>query len=475
MSREPSTPNLASEPGYVIVRSPNATPQPSMISRLRGMFSSAKKSQQAGAISPVGMEMSAYGGHDEEDVESDADTVEDGDTMEYMDIKSEMFTSPPLTPRTPMMMASPPPPRSMRRATNKVYSEEEQRKMREIEERREKKWDSMLDSWTITSTFRRQVLKRRVRKGIPKGRRSVVWQKLVNVDEAKMWYPDPRKVDVQRLDAYVLNNIEKDIPRTFPNHEIFRDENSDGQNALRNVLRWYAVLDGAVNYCQGMSFTAGVFLTVLPEREAYYCFASALQKRALRSLYLPGLVDLMRRCHVLDKLVEVHLPDLSHHFREEGISTSMFSTEWIMTLFSRNFETELACRVLEVFLFEGYKVVYRVSLSILKFLESKLLKSTFETILVHIREVPGKINTERLLVDAFTRWSIKRSEITSLEKDFDQTEQGKAAIEAADSRRLREEEGLDRKSLSPAESRPSVKVTGGASVKSEGNEEIRTM
>ena len=125
-----------------------------------------------------------------------------------------------------------------------------------------------------------------------------MWQKLVNVDEAKIWYPDPSKVDVQRLDAYILNNIEKDIPRTFPNHEIFRDENSDGQNALRNVLRWYAVLDGAVNYCQGMSFTAGVFLTVLPEREAYYCFTSALQKRALRSMYLPGLVDLMRRCHV---------------------------------------------------------------------------------------------------------------------------------------------------------------------------------
>ena len=433
VSREPNTPT-SDESGYVIVSTPNVTtPRPSMISRLSrlgsSIFSSTKKqSTTAGAISPVGMEMSLHPGNEDEEVESDAETVEDGedgeDALADMDTKSEMFTSPPLTPRTPMMMASPPPPRSMRKSTTaRVYSEEEQRKMREIEERREKKWDSMLESWVITTTFRRQVLKRRVRKGIPKSKRSIVWQKLVNVDEARLKYPSPSTADVERLDTYILSSIEKDIPRTFPKHEAFCDENSDGQKALRNVLQRYAALDRAVNYCQGMSFTAGVFVTLMPAEEAYYCFTSALQKRALRTLYLPGLVDLMRRCYVLDKLVETHLPQLSHHFVKEGINTTMFSTEWLMTIYSRNFEIELAYRVLEMFLFEGYKVVYKVALSILLFLEKKLLKSTFETILVHIREVPDKINTERLLIDALldgvsreASWLHWRRSLTKLNK-----------------------------------------------------------
>lgn len=473
VSQEPSTPN-SDEPGYVIVSTPNApTPRPSMISRLSRMFSSTKKKPltTTSTISPVGMEMSSYFGNEDGEAESDAETVEDEDALADMETKSDMFTSPPLTPRTPMMIASPPPPRSMRKATiPKVYSEEERRKMREIEERREKKWDSMLESWTITTLFRRQALKRRVRKGIPKSKRSVIWQKLVNMDEARLWYPAPQTVDVQGLDAYVLNSIEKDIPRTFPKHEAFCDENSDGQKALRSVLQWYASLDGTVNYCQGMSFPAGVLVSVMPAEEAYYCFACALQKRALRTLYLPGLVDLMRRCYVLGKLVETHLPRLYQHFSAEGVNTAMFSTEWIMTLFSRNFEIELACRVLEVFLFEGYKVVYRVALSILMFLEKKLLESTFETILVHIREVPDKINTERLMMDAFTRWRIKRSDLVALEREFNGTEEGKAAIAAAESRRVREVEGLDRKSMSPIESRPSISTVSEAMINEESGE-----
>ena len=81
------------------------------LSRLgSSIFSSTKKqSTTAGAISPVGMEMSLHPGNEDEEVESDAETVEDGRMGRMpldMDTKSEMFTSPPLTPRTPMMMAS---------------------------------------------------------------------------------------------------------------------------------------------------------------------------------------------------------------------------------------------------------------------------------------------------------------------------------------------------------------------------------
>ena len=88
------------------------------------------------------------------------------------------------------------------------------------------------------------------------------------MDEARLRYPSPSTADVERLDTYVLSSIEKDIPRTFPKHEAFCDENSDGQKALRNVLQRYAALDRAVNYCQGMSFTAGVFVTLMPAEES---------------------------------------------------------------------------------------------------------------------------------------------------------------------------------------------------------------
>jgi hypothetical protein len=45
----------------------------------------------------------------------------------------------------------------------------------------------------------------------------------------------------------------------------------------------------------------------------------------------------------------------------------MYFTEWAMTLFCRGFSFELVTRVFDIFLLEGnYKIVYRVSLAILK-------------------------------------------------------------------------------------------------------------
>lgn len=43
-----------------------------------------------------------------------------------------------------------------------------------------------------------------------------------------------------------------------------------GQAALRRVLRAYSYHDREVGYCQGMNFIAGMFLTIMPEEEAFW-------------------------------------------------------------------------------------------------------------------------------------------------------------------------------------------------------------
>lgn len=43
-----------------------------------------------------------------------------------------------------------------------------------------------------------------------------------------------------------------------------------GQTLLRRVLRAYANYDEEVGYCQGMGFIAGMFLTYMPEEEAFW-------------------------------------------------------------------------------------------------------------------------------------------------------------------------------------------------------------
>lgn len=54
--------------------------------------------------------------------------------------------------------------------------------------------------------------------------------------------------------------IERDLARTFPTIEYFKDPKGSGQLALLNVLKAYSIYDPEVGYCQGIAFVVGALL-----------------------------------------------------------------------------------------------------------------------------------------------------------------------------------------------------------------------
>lgn len=78
----------------------------------------------------------------------------------------------------------------------------------------------------------------------------------------------------------IIGTITRDINRTFPQYSMFAEAGGIGQSALFHVLIAYAQLDAKVGYCQGMGFIAALFLSFMPEEQAFYMFktgASILQ------------------------------------------------------------------------------------------------------------------------------------------------------------------------------------------------------
>ena len=69
-----------------------------------------------------------------------------------------------------------------------------------------------------------------------------------------------------------------------------------------------------------------------------------------------------------------------------------------MTLFSRGFSFDLVTRVWDVLMNEGsYKIVYRVSLGILKYFEQQLLELKFDKIMALLRDLPRHIDANKLM------------------------------------------------------------------------------
>lgn len=56
------------------------------------------------------------------------------------------------------------------------------------------------------------------------------------------------------------NVIQRDINRTFPGHDFFKEAGGLGQDSLYRISKAYAVYDTEVSYCQGLSFLAATLL-----------------------------------------------------------------------------------------------------------------------------------------------------------------------------------------------------------------------
>lgn len=54
--------------------------------------------------------------------------------------------------------------------------------------------------------------------------------------------------------------IKKDIHRTFPAHDYFKEAGGVGQDTLFNISKAYAVYDTEIGYCQGLTFIAASLL-----------------------------------------------------------------------------------------------------------------------------------------------------------------------------------------------------------------------
>lgn len=152
---------------------------------------------------------------------------------------------------------------------------------------------------------------------------------------------------------------------------MFRCEHSIGQENLRRILHAYSRHDREVGYCQGMGFITAMLLTYMVEEEAFFTLDFLMNRfpSPMRGLYLPGMPLAKKMIFVADKLTKRFLPRLWRHLSAQNVHPSMYMVQWFVTVYTNSFPFEMVTRVWDVFLFEGWKVAYRVQLGLLKISE----------------------------------------------------------------------------------------------------------
>jgi hypothetical protein len=106
----------------------------------------------------------------------------------------------------------------------------------------------------------------KIRGGIPAPLRGVVWQSASGARDKVI--EDQYDTLCGESSPYE-NLINKDLGRSFPGVEMFKDPEGEGQKMLGRVLKCFSLYDNKIGYCQGLGFLVGPLLMQMGDKEAF--------------------------------------------------------------------------------------------------------------------------------------------------------------------------------------------------------------
>ncbi|KAI8640350.1 rab-GTPase-TBC domain-containing protein [Parasitella parasitica] len=217
-----------------------------------------------------------------------------------------------------------------------------------------------------------------IRFGIPPSIRGMVWQLLAKSKDEDLV---AKYMDLLKLPSPYDKMIQRDLARTFPGHTYFKETDGQGQEGLYNVVRAYSLYDTEVGYCQGLAFIVGPMLLNMPDEDAFCVLIHLMNQYGLRGHFTPDMDGLQMRLYQFDALVQEHLPHVARHLKQQGINSTMYASQWFMTLFAYKFPLNLVYRIYDVIFAEGINSIFKFAIALLKRNQTTILGLDFEHVL----------------------------------------------------------------------------------------------
>lgn len=301
-------------------------------------------------------------------------------------------------------------------------------------------WGRIVNEWEDVRKKKEKQVKELVRKGIPHHFRAIVWQLLCSAQSMPI---KDQYSELLKMTSPCEKLIRRDIARTYPEHNFFKEKDSLGQEVLFNVMKAYSLVDREVGYCQGSAFIVGLLLMQMPEEEAFCVFVKLMQDYRLRELFKPSMAELGLCMYQFECMIQEHLPELFVHFQSQSFHTSMYASSWFLTIFLTTFPLPIATRIFDIFMSEGLEIVFRVGLALLQMNQAELMQLDMEGMLQHFQKViPHQFdgNADKLIQAAYqVKYNSKK--MKKLEKEYT-TIKTKEMEEQVEIKRLRTENRL---------------------------------
>ncbi|KAL6613175.1 rab-GTPase-TBC domain-containing protein [Neocallimastix sp. 'constans'] len=314
-------------------------------------------------------------------------------------------------------------------------------------------WESMITEFKDYFMDIPSYVLQKIRGGIPHHLRGKVWKVMSGADNNDL---DTLYEQLLLEESPFEKQILRDVARTFPHMSMFSERNGEGQHMLFNLMKAYSLYDTEVGYCQGLCFIVGPLLMQrITEKEAFSIFVRLMEETeskpeneleentedtrqtrryAFRSLFTPRMPGVNLMMYQFDYFLKTYLPALYGHLLRHNVVSTMYASQWFLTIFAYNFPLPLVFRIFDILFAEGPGVtILRFSFAILRRNQSRLLEmESFEELLEFLKgnkifEIYGEGRDAHndVVNDAMSMCNIIcETELRKLRQEFERTDDG---------------------------------------------------
>jgi hypothetical protein len=180
-------------------------------------------------------------------------------------------------------------------------------------------------------------------------------------------------------EAAWLDAIARDIRSACPELQA-PEKRAPFQNALRDVLKAYAMYRSDVGYVYGTHLVAGILCLHLKPVDAFVALANLLNRPLPLAFLIHDTAAMARTYDLVLSTLKYKFTHLHDHLTNPatGLSPEEYLDPIFRCLFAYHLPTELVARVWDIFVFEGDKVLVRAAVAVLGRLERRLYGSREE-------------------------------------------------------------------------------------------------
>uniref|UniRef100_A0A6B2LBV5 Rab-GAP TBC domain-containing protein n=1 Tax=Arcella intermedia TaxID=1963864 RepID=A0A6B2LBV5_9EUKA len=236
--------------------------------------------------------------------------------------------------------------------------------------------------------------------GIPDDIRGGVWSRISNSYGKYVKNQNMLKtmIDAKSLvDNPWIEQIEKDLPRTFPNNRLFHEDGI--KESLRRVLYCFTIMKPEVGYTQAMNYLAAMLLFYLREDEAFWLICTLIEDILPKNYYCNDLIGVRIDVEVFKMVFQQRLPKVEKHFQRYYVDVGLFVTQWFLCVFISLLPMNCATRFLDSLFYDGNKMLFRVALALFNINKNLILATHDTTKLLELcQSLPSTVNDPDLLM-----------------------------------------------------------------------------